>query len=184
MNERSAPTGRRFLICRARSKPGHAAKGRRRNKPSRPSDGRSRNQRASTSRKACWLTWTKPPELARAKIDLPLAARSLVSTPRRATGRNFCFFWGAVNTNLKTFNADNRRLIDGLRKALEINHVRMFETAKQQWERNFAGNDPSDSCVSVRVTSGDSQGSSLPSAGFLRKGSRSLLSISGRPSLA
>jgi hypothetical protein len=89
-----------------------------------------------------------------------------------------------VNTNLKTFAADNRRLIDGLRQALEVNHVRMFETAKLEWERNFAGKDPSDSCVSVRITSGDRKTRTLPCGGILRKPLLSLLAGSGRPSLA
>ena len=78
-------------------------------------------------------------------------------------------------TNLRNNDADNRRLIDGLRQALDMNYARLLETAKQQWERNFAGKDPSDACVSVRVTSGDSQRPSLPCAGILRRRRRSLL---------
>ena len=78
-------------------------------------------------------------------------------------------------TNLRNNDADNRRLIDGLRQALDMNHSRLLETAKRQWENNFAGKDPSDACVSVRVTSGDSHRPSLPTAGILRKRRRSLL---------
>jgi hypothetical protein len=70
---------------------------------------------------------------------------------------------------------DNRRLIDALRRALDMNYARLRATAKQQWERNFAGKDPSDACVSVRVTGGDSQPRSLPCAGILRRRRRSLL---------
>jgi hypothetical protein len=79
---------------------------------------------------------------------------------------------------------DNRRLIDGLRQALDMNYARLLETAKQKWERNFAGNDPSDACVSVRIRSGDSQERSLPCAGVLRRRRRSVLSGGGRPLLA
>ena len=79
---------------------------------------------------------------------------------------------------------DNRRLIDELRQALDRNYARLRATARQQWEHNFAGKDPSDACVSVRVTSGDSQRSSLPCAGILRRPRKSILNGSGRPSLA
>ena len=83
-----------------------------------------------------------------------------------------------MNTDLQIHSADNRRLIDGLRQALDMNYSRLLETAKQQWERNFAGKDPSDACVSVRVAS------ALPCAGILRGRRGSLLNGSGRRSLA
>jgi len=86
--------------------------------------------------------------------------------------------------DVETHDTDNRRLIDGLRQALDMNYARLLETAKKECERNFAGKDPSDACVSVRVGSGDSQRLSLPCAGILRKRGRSLLNINGRPSLA
>jgi hypothetical protein len=85
---------------------------------------------------------------------------------------------------MKIDDGDNRRLIDGLRKALDLDYSRVLETAKKEWERNFAGKSPSDACVSVRVSSGDSQRLSLPCAGILRKRGKSLLNSSGRPSLA
>jgi len=81
--------------------------------------------------------------------------------------------------DLQRPDAENRRLIRALRHALDSNYSRLLETAQQQWDRNFAGKDPSDACVSVRVTSGDS----LPTAGILRRRRRSLLK-GGRPSLA
>jgi hypothetical protein len=80
--------------------------------------------------------------------------------------------------------ANNQRLIDDLRQALDLKYACFLETAKQQWARNFAGKDPSDACVSVRVTSGDSQRLPLPCAGILRRRRKSLLNGSGRPSLA
>jgi hypothetical protein len=43
-------------------------------------------------------------------------------------------------------------LIEGLQCAIDQNYHRLFEAAKAQWERNFAGNDPSDACVRIRVT--------------------------------
>ena len=87
-----------------------------------------------------------------------------------------------MHPELQIHDADNRRLIAGLRQALDMNYARLLETAKQDWERHFDGKDPSDACVSVRVTSGDSVRSSLPCAGVLRR--RSILGHSGRPALA
>jgi hypothetical protein len=64
---------------------------------------------------------------------------------------------------------DSRRLIAGLRQALDINYTRILATAQMRWEQNFAGKDPSDACVTVRISSGK------PLAGILKKTSRSLL---------
>jgi hypothetical protein len=77
----------------------------------------------------------------------------------------------------------NRDAIDGLRQPLDLAYARLRETAKNEWERNFAGKDPSDACVSVRVSTGNSKRHSLPSAGVLRR-RRSLLGAGGRPLLA
>jgi hypothetical protein len=64
---------------------------------------------------------------------------------------------------------DSRRLIIGLRHALDVSYVRVIEAAKERWERHFEGTDPSDACVSVRITSGKT------SAGVIRKPAKSLL---------
>ena len=64
---------------------------------------------------------------------------------------------------------DSRRLIAGLRQALDLNYARVLATAQTQWDQNFAGSDPSDSCVSVRISSGK------PLAGILKKSAGSLL---------
>ena len=73
---------------------------------------------------------------------------------------------------------DSRRLITGLRNALDMNYARVLASAKTQWERNFEGKDPSDACVSVRITSGK------PRAGILKKPVGSLLHVSARALLA
>ena len=73
-----------------------------------------------------------------------------------------------MDTPLQTHDRnfiDNRRLIAGLKHALDLNYARVLDSARQQWERNFAGKDPSDACVSVRITSGEGQKSSLACAG-------------------
>jgi len=46
----------------------------------------------------------------------------------------------------------DRQLIDGLRRALEKNYSRISEAARREWERKFRGADPSDACVSVRIS--------------------------------
>jgi hypothetical protein len=79
---------------------------------------------------------------------------------------------------------DNRRLISGLRQALDLHYARLLDAAKNEWERKYAGKDPSDACVSVRIGSGDSQELSLPCAGVLRNRGRSVLSGSRRGLLA
>ena len=77
----------------------------------------------------------------------------------------------------------NHDAIDALRQALDLGYARFREAAKNEWERNFAGKDPSDACVSVRISTGDSTRRALPCAGVLRR-RRSLLGGGGRPLLA
>ena len=73
---------------------------------------------------------------------------------------------------------DSRRLIAGLKHALDMNYARVLATARTQWERNFEGKDPSDACVSVRISSGK------PMAGILKKPASSLLHAGARILLA
>jgi hypothetical protein len=73
---------------------------------------------------------------------------------------------------------NSHRLITGLKQALDVNYARALATAQIRWEQNFAGRDPSDSCVTVRISSGK------PLAGILKKSSGSLLHGAGRSLLA
>jgi len=43
-------------------------------------------------------------------------------------------------------------LIDGLQRALDQRYRRFIQTARADWERLFAGKDPTDACASVRVS--------------------------------
>jgi hypothetical protein len=83
-----------------------------------------------------------------------------------------------MRTCLQNHDAGNDLADDGLthrmRQSLNINYPRLFETAKKHWERHFAGKDPSDACVSVRVTSSDSPKRSVPCAGVRRRRGRLL----------
>ncbi len=73
---------------------------------------------------------------------------------------------------------DSRRLIAGLHQALDVNYARVLAAAQERWERNLANNDPSNACVSVRISSGK------PLAGILKKSPKSLLHSAGRHLLA
>lgn len=64
---------------------------------------------------------------------------------------------------------DSHRLITGLRHALDVNYARVLGAAKEQWERYFEPNDPSNACVTVRITSG------RPMAAVIKKPAGSLL---------
>jgi hypothetical protein len=64
---------------------------------------------------------------------------------------------------------DSRRLITGLRHALDVNYARVLDAAREQWERCFEANDPSNACVHVRITSGK------PTAAVIKKPAASLL---------
>lgn len=85
-----------------------------------------------------------------------------------------------MNASLQTTNGTNivsdpRGFISGLRQALDLNHNRMLTVAKREWERRYAGKDPSDACVTVRISSAEPKKSALPSAGILKKKKRRLL---------
>jgi hypothetical protein len=75
----------------------------------------------------------------------------------------------ATHQTLTDTVIDSHRLIAGLRQALDMNYARVLAAAQTRWEAHFAGNDPSDACVSVRISSGK------PMAGILRKSAGSLL---------
>lgn len=64
---------------------------------------------------------------------------------------------------------DSRRLITGLRHALDVNYARVLDAAREQWERCFEANDPSNACVHVRITSGK------PTAAVIKTPKASLL---------
>ena len=64
---------------------------------------------------------------------------------------------------------DSRRLIIGLKHALDVSYERVLNTARERWEQHFEANDPANACVSVRITSGK------PTAGVIRKPATSLL---------
>jgi hypothetical protein len=79
---------------------------------------------------------------------------------------------------------DNRRLIRGLKHALDLNYARVLDAARREWECNYAGKDPSDACVSVCISSGNPEKSALACGGILKKPRKSLLSGNRRGLIA
>jgi hypothetical protein len=64
-------------------------------------------------------------------------------------------------------------IAEGLQRALDKNFQRVRENARRQWEGRFAGSDPSDACVSVRINMAPQARLSLvPAAGFLGRKTR------------
>lgn len=51
-----------------------------------------------------------------------------------------------------TYQAAADGELAGLRKALDGAYGRVVQTARREWERNFGGSDPSDACVTVRIS--------------------------------
>jgi hypothetical protein len=49
----------------------------------------------------------------------------------------------------------SRQIAEGMLRAIEKNYGRLITTARKEWERKYAGLDPSDSCVTVRISSGE-----------------------------
>jgi hypothetical protein len=68
---------------------------------------------------------------------------------------------------------DGHRLIAGLKHALDVNYARVLAGAAERWQQGYAGKDPSDACVTVRITSG------APTAGVMKKSGRPFL-LGGR----
>src|SRR6266567_3601687 len=60
-------------------------------------------------------------------------------------------------------------LIEGLQRSIDNSYRRLRETARHEWESRFAGKDPSDACVSIRVGPSGIQSPVLPCAGYLPK---------------
>ena len=58
--------------------------------------------------------------------------------------------------------ATNRELVIGLRSALDRNYSRILRAAGDEWQRRFAGKDPSDACVSVHISGDSLRGRGVP----------------------
>jgi hypothetical protein len=61
------------------------------------------------------------------------------------------------------------RTIEALHKALDETYRQLLESAKSDWQRLFAGLDPSDASVTVRISEDElaEELAGIPRAGFL-----------------
>lgn len=50
-----------------------------------------------------------------------------------------------------------RKFAEVMLRAVGRNHGRLIAEARKEWERRFAGRDPSDACVTVRISGSDSR---------------------------
>lgn len=55
-----------------------------------------------------------------------------------------------------------RDMLQGLQRGLEKNYARVLHAAGREWERRFAGKDPSDACITVSVSGSDQTFSGPP----------------------
>jgi hypothetical protein len=55
-------------------------------------------------------------------------------------------------------NSDlSRKIPEGMLRAVDRKFGRLITEARKEWERKFAGSDPSDTCVTVRISAGESR---------------------------
>jgi hypothetical protein len=74
-----------------------------------------------------------------------------------------------TSTDVIDIRTTDRQLINGLQHTLHANYGRLLQAAKKEWESKFAGNDPSDACVTVRITAEAPAPRQLACAGVLDK---------------
>jgi hypothetical protein len=76
----------------------------------------------------------------------------------------------AQNTNAIEAAVTKIEVVEGFQRALDRQYQQLRESARTSWERLFAGNDPSDACVSVRIHPAieSKQPRTLPGSGFLK----------------
>jgi hypothetical protein len=77
----------------------------------------------------------------------------------------------AVPQGIKSIEAavNKIELLEGLERALDRQYERLRQSARASWKRWFAGKEPSDSCVSIRIRSADTQNRPVSSCGFLNR---------------
>ena len=79
-----------------------------------------------------------------------------------------------MSTCIQNHDLEDENLAARMEQSLKINYPRLFETVKKHWELSYAGKDPSDACVSIRVSSSESPKRSVPCAGVRRRRGRLL----------
>lgn len=75
--------------------------------------------------------------------------------------------------------------VEGLQRAIDNSSRRLLESARDEWERRFAGKDLRDACVSVRITGLDpaAQVQGVPGSGFVQTTQQSQRQRKSKPGL-
>ena len=75
--------------------------------------------------------------------------------------------------------------VEGLQRAIDNSSRRLLESARDEWERRFAGKDLRDACVSVRITGPDPavQVQGVPGSGFVQTTTQSQRQRKSKPGL-
>jgi hypothetical protein len=66
--------------------------------------------------------------------------------------------------------ATKYEMLEGLERALDRTYGRLLKTAQRRWESTFAGKNPSDARVTVRIKATRPEKRCVPGAGFLKAG--------------
>jgi hypothetical protein len=75
--------------------------------------------------------------------------------------------------------------VEGLKRAIDYSSWRLLESARMEWDRRFATRDPSDACVSVRITglAPAAQVQGVPGSGFVQTTQQSQRQRKSKPGL-
>jgi hypothetical protein len=95
-------------------------------------------------------------------MAIPEIAEPLTSSARFSTtplpGINFACSLPFMGDKGEHFSAIEIAMLEyetleRLKRAIETSYQRLIESAREEWERRFAGKDPSDDSVSIRISS-------------------------------
>ena len=65
--------------------------------------------------------------------------------------------------------AERCEIIAGLERALDLSYRCLIRAARAEWDSRFAGKEPSDACVTVRITERETNERQVRGSGFLDK---------------
>lgn len=63
-----------------------------------------------------------------------------------------------MHNSCESKGPDSRQIVQTMVRAVEKKHGELISAARKEWERRFAGSDPSDACVTVRISTNKSCG--------------------------
>ncbi len=84
-------------------------------------------------------------------LDNVLLKASTDHRNTRARRRGSCFFCGTMKNDLVLSDRLARQRTQEMLRVLRQKQNEILTRARQTWERRFAGREPSDACVRVRI---------------------------------